>query len=269
MKIQALTTVMILGIALFARCSYAQTIRLEGTARIWWEASMDNGTTWTQGLAVVPENTTSVLVRSQCQFDFPFLQNYYSGASLDATVQGMTGSGLTDSASAILRNTRGIQPLQATRFGQVLKIDDFDDPHPPGQGPLWVTVVQYAAISPVPTNPYWMLQYQLNLDGTSGDRLIDAVFRQPPTIPQGRYLAIGTYGSDVIYYPTLRIDPLTIRVIPAPGMVGLLFAGPVILVRRRRGPRDIPAEAGFGAYAALHSAGVESETVSEPSGRGR
>jgi hypothetical protein len=210
-------------------------IRLEGEATIWWEASTDGGSNWQRGTVLVTDPTQRVSIRSQCQFNFPFPLNYFGGVSFDATIDRPGGSRSVDGVEQILRNTRGSQPLSAQQFQSTIKIDDIDDLQLPGQGPLWVNVVQYAAVSPRPDNPYWMLRYDLALDGVRGDRLIDAVFRERGgPIPVGRYLNIGTYGSDVLYYPSLTIRPLTLRVVPTPTVGLVLLVGLLGSSRRRR-----------------------------------
>ena len=42
--------------------------RFEGEATWWWEATIDNGATWTQGLLEVPQAETIVHVRASCAF---------------------------------------------------------------------------------------------------------------------------------------------------------------------------------------------------------
>lgn len=222
-------------LVLYAPPLTAQIIRLEGEATIWWEASTDGGSNWQRGTVLVTDPNQRVAIRSQCQFNFPYPLNYFSGVSFDATIDRLGGSRSVDGVEQILRNTRGSQPLNVQQFQSTIKIDDIDDLQPPGQGPLWVNVVQYAAVSPRPDNPYLMLRYDLALDGVRGDRLVDAVFRERGgPIPAGRYLNIGIYGSDVLYYPSLTIQPLTLRVVPAPSAGLVLFLGLFGASRRRR-----------------------------------
>ncbi len=230
----------------------AQVIRIEGEATIWWEASTDGGSTWQRGTVLVADPTHRVTIRSQCQFSFPFPLNYFGGVSFDATIARPSGSRSVDGVEHILRNTRGSQPLNAQRFQSTIKIDDIDDVLAPGQGPLWVNVVQYAALSPRPDNPYWMLQYDLILDGVVGDRLIDAVFRERGgPIPPGRFVNIGIYGSDVLYYPSLTIQPLTLRVVPTPSVGLVLLAFLLGSSRRRRESNSKPRLALADDHAAL------------------
>jgi len=224
------------AIVLLCACpsAQAQNIRFEGSASIWWEASFDGGATWQRELVTAPSSTRSVMVRSVCDFERG-PQYYFNGIGLDGTVTGIGGAGERDVATGLRRNAVGIQPLAAQRFANVIKLDDADDREPPGLGPLRIVVVQSQALGPYPTiTPYWMIQYNLSLDGSTGDRVVDAWYRVPPGFPQDRYVAIGINFSQDLIYPSVTNHPLTIRVVPSPASVFVVLSGMATFVRRRR-----------------------------------
>ena len=224
-----------------ATSAIGQTVeyRLEGTA-IWWrEGSADGGVTWQRGTMIVPQQTPSVMIRSWCSFTQSGRQ-YFGGCFLDAYVGG---TGLGDAVDSPFVGYLAHGLLQPRRFGDIIKLDDVDDLEPPGLGTEWLTPSQ-----PVPNvGPYTyanpinrLVEYQLLLDGTEGSRRVDAVFRPLPRIAHLPDRPIVIHDMDDWFRPIaplLTHEPLTIRVVPAPG-TALGIAGGVILStsssRRRR-----------------------------------
>jgi hypothetical protein len=217
--------------------------RFEGTATWWWEASADGGTTWTQTLLEVPQEHTVVQVRASCAF--PQVPRYYfGGAMIDQAITGVNGAGPNDSVNVLNVGFFNQQTIAVQRFGPILKIDDVSDTAPPGQGPGHLAIFQpspavgaYTYANPV-TN---LVRFDLLLDGTMGDRLINAWWRNWtmffPNFPDVGP-SIFVRHNDLLdldfIFPTLTVHDLTIRVIPAPGAVALPC--PVLLwsTRRRR-----------------------------------
>lgn len=223
--------------------AFAQTFRFEGEATWWWEASVDGGATWSQSLIEVSQQQTSVRIRANCSF--PAVNGYYLGSAIiDQRVTGVNGAGPNDNLSLISAGIMSVQTFAVSRFANVLKIDDAADTLPPGVGSSHIYIGQpnpsmgpYTLANPI----NGLVVFDLLLDGTSGDRHVDAWWRDwtPffPQVPPGPQVFIwnrSLMDPDRIV-PALTVNDLTIRVIPAPGVVALLgaacaFAG----VRRRR-----------------------------------
>jgi len=226
----------------------AQGYRLAGEATWWWEASADGGTTWTPALLEVPSTQGMVKVRACVAFP-PDRWHYFQGARIDQTITGMNGAGSSDTVVVTDPGFTNQQTLASRRFGNVLKIDDVSDTLPPGEGAAHWGIFQpgFSAGPWTYANPViGVIDFNLNLDGSEGDRFISAWWRDwtafypndpvvanlPPTI---RVANNNPFTGQDYIFPTLTINDLTIRVVPAPGAVALLasacaFAG----VRRRR-----------------------------------
>ncbi len=88
------------------------------------------------------------------------------------------------------------------------------------------------------SNPIRVMHFTLNLDGTPGDRRIDAVFRiiNLPT-PDRRVVVFEGFGPALLQ--TLHHEPAIVRVAPAPGvLVAGALGGVCAALRRRRGGVD-------------------------------
>jgi hypothetical protein len=210
--------------------------RIEGEATWWWEASADGGATWTPSFLEVPAGQGVVKVRASCAFP-PGPRHYFAGAMIDQTITGLNHAGLNDTVVVTDQGFTNPQTLNSLRFGNVLKIDDESDTLPPGEGPSnWGIFQPGHAVGPwTYANPVLgLMDFDLYLDGTAGDRLIDAWWRDwsayfpndpiianmgPAILMLNRNLVDWDY-----IYPDLTVNPLTIRVIPAPGAVALLLA---------------------------------------------
>lgn len=210
--------------------------RLTGEATWWWEASADNGQTWVPTLLEVPSTQSVVKVRASVAFP-PDRWHYFLGAWIDQTITGVNGAGLNDTVFVTDPGFNNQQTLASRRFGNVLKIDDVSDTAPPGEGPAQWAIGQpgFSAGPWTYANPViGVIDFNLSLDGSEGDRLVSAWWRDwsvlfpndpvvanlPPTILVANNNPFT--GQDFIL-PTLTINDLTIRVVPAPG-VAVLFA---------------------------------------------
>lgn len=123
----------------------------------------------------------------------------------------------------------------ATRFGNVVKIDDVRDTLPPGVGTLWIQCQQL----PEKFNPNFsterpapVFEFLLQLDGTHGPRTVNHLY---PLNVHGWEMGPRVYltpdGQQGVPGPLLRA-PLHLNVIPAPASLGLLL--PLLALRRRR-----------------------------------
>lgn len=215
--------------------AFAQGYRLTGEASWWWEASGDGGSTWSPSLLEVPATQSLVKVRASVSFP-PDRWHYFMGAMIDQTITGVNGAGPNDTAVVTDPGFFNPQTLVSRRFGNVLKIDDVSDTLPPGEGSgNWgIGQPSFAAGPWTYANPViGVIDFNLNLDGSEGDRLVSAWWRNwtawfpndpvvanlPPTILVANNNPFT--GQDFIL-PTLTINDLTIRVVPAPGVVALL-----------------------------------------------
>ncbi len=221
--------------------------RFEGAATWSWLVSADAGQSWRTGVAEVPQSQSSVLVRASCVFD-QFPDTYYGNVQLDPFVAGV---GPGDSITNIGRGelpTNLANPLATFRFDDLIKIDYFLDDLPPGVGSFWATLNQFPPTTgeaPRFSNPIWTMNFTLNLDGTPGERRIDAVFRVPFVWEPLRQVLVYEYTFILptrAYLQELHdFGPAIVRVVPAPGaaaVVGVLTVA--AMARRRRGQRTRP-----------------------------
>lgn len=235
-------------VAIVSCAASAQGYRLTGEATWWWEASSDGGSTWTPSLLEVSSEQSVVKVRASVAFP-PDRWHYFQGARIDQMITGVNGAGLNDTVVVTDPGFTNQQTLASRRFGSVVKIDDVSDILPPGEGPGHWGIFQ-PGFSTGPwtyANPVLgVIDFNLNLDGSEGDRLVGAWWRDwtvfypndpvvanlPPTI---RVANNNPFTGQDYIFPTLTIHDLTIRVVPAPSCAALLatacgFAG----ARRRR-----------------------------------
>jgi hypothetical protein len=232
----------LLAISVAASATHAQTVRFEGQATWWWEASADGGATWSQSVLEVPSNQPAVRVRAACSF--PQVFGYYFGAAfIDQRITGLNNAGLGDSLTILNVGILSAQTFAARRFGNVLKIDDINDVLPPGEGQGHLGIGQpnpsigpYTLANPIIN----LVVFDLHLDGSAGDRFVDAWWRDwtpnYPQIPPGPRIHVRNrdLADPDIIVPDLTVNPLTIRVIPAPGAVAVLLAPGLAIARRRR-----------------------------------
>lgn len=221
-----------LSIAFLSLASASAQI-LEGQASIWWEASADNGATWGRQYIEVDSSQSTLLVRQRVEFD-AVPGRHFGGIAFDGRVTSVAGAGLADSASNFLRYPgSNFIPVAASRFGSVLKIDDFEDFEAPGQGRFWIGVVQTPGPPYQTISPYRTFTYDLQLDGSLGTRIVDGVFRENPALPLNRWVLIRVNFSEDLYFPLCTQYPITINVVPAPS-AGMTMAMIAACASRRR-----------------------------------
>lgn len=233
----SVTCVLITGAAPRASAQYV----LEGNATWTWEASADEGATWSRGRLEVDAPQQSVFVRASCQFSQVARLCYFGLSELDATITGVDGAGSNDWVSPdIFVGVSSRRQHASMRFGSVIKIDHASDTLPPGEGTDWLRVHQNSPSAGGPStfaNPIdQLLYYQLNLDGSPGDRLIGGVFRQFPTLDANRNVIVCEWLDQFrTFAQTMTQEPLTIRVVPAPApLATLALLGAGLFTRRRR-----------------------------------
>lgn len=211
-------------------------------ANLRWEASQDDGQTWTASLLTVEPTQPSVLIRAWCQFPVSVPNAYFGGLAFDARVSEGPNVGGNDTISSIQYGVLTTQGRNAVRrFGNVLKIDHADDDQPPGEGPNWLSIGQSPPqFLPTPNyaNPIVMFNYTLVLDGTAGDRTIDGVYSRFLGNPPGPHAIV--YRNDQAHLTVTFAHPLiehqlVVRVVPTPGALaaGLALLG--FATRRHRG----------------------------------
>lgn len=206
-----------------------------GEGHWWWEASVDGGATYSAGLVEVPQSQASVLVRGR--FEFPAAPLHYFGiAGLDAAVfNPAPGDNITNVTGGEVMISGVVHRLPG-----ILKIDAVGDSLPPGQGPGWAGLRQDPPWTiPVPSysNPITLVEYRLTLDATPGNRLIGGIFVYSDVDGHSTAATIySTYVSDrdIVYRVSFTQDPLTVRVVPAPGVLGAVCSALVLTARRRR-----------------------------------
>lgn len=220
-----------------------------GTAQFWWEASADDGATWSRDVLEVEAAQPSVRVRAWTAWEPGAGQGvyqYFASCSFDVIVEGINGAGQADTASELHR-TRYLDslphPMAAMRFGDVLKIDDERDTLPPGEGTRWLRFSQPPANIPgwefQFQNPITLFSFVLELDGTEGERIVHQVFRPhagAPGDPPRYFLQTYTSETGLGNYPDGEggVFDLRIRVVPAPAAAALLVLAAFCPRRRRR-----------------------------------
>lgn len=175
---------------------------------------------------------------------------YFAQVAFDATVRAATG-GFADTVSNL-----GSQPsswnyvqttgFSSTRFGETLKIDEARDTLASGLGPNWINPYQATPLGPPlmhAENPVEFFQFQLNLDGSLGQREISAVFATRPTRPD-RYIGLyqPPYTQSDMYAPSTFI-PATVTVVPPPGVGASFVAASLAVLARRRRSASLADEA--------------------------
>ncbi|MDX2147781.1 MAG: hypothetical protein SFZ23_09695 [Planctomycetota bacterium] len=228
------------GIASLILVSTTDLASAQVFTRITWQASLDDGASWTSDQLSIGDARSNVRIRAL--FDWQHPDGYaLAGASFDATVTSVDGGALGDTVSAIRR----LEPLVITpqtlttfRFGSVLKIDDERDTRPPAQGDRGVRVGQAAEYLGLPftrENPVAVFDFVLHFDATPGTRRVAHVF----TMNSGGFLNVpflwrDREGTGVLSIPNSIVRPLDLVVVPAPPAASALLAV-LPLAHRRRG----------------------------------
>jgi hypothetical protein len=238
----------VLGSLALSACAHAQP----SSARLTWQMSEDQ-VNWTGSRYVTP-GTTRVQVRALLTYLQPSTHFTRFGLSqCDPTITGQNGAGLGDTVEGIYWRYNvdlllNYNEHQATRFGNVLKIDRVTDTAAPGAGTGWMTSFQDApSLFPLTDDlPVIVLyQYTLVLDDTPGVREVNGVFRnQSSTVPNAFVRVWAPNGVNQWFnYPVAtEVVPLLIGVsIPSPATGAVLALAGFLSARRRRsrGERSI------------------------------
>lgn len=222
-------------------CSAQVTNFVRYGQAVWtYEGSVDGGITWQRGLIEADPGAT-VQVRALGLFDRATPTCYYGSTFYDAQI---TSASLGDSVSQLgfgqlLYNTF-LPSLNVQRFSNnTLKIDFATDIDPPGVGSRWLSPGQphpSATIARIYDNPLLVMSFDYQLDMRQGDRMISNAFRRVsfPGLPEDEYLTVyDSVDFFTLYAEPIRQEPLTLRVVPAPGSVSILLIGMVLRSRRR------------------------------------
>lgn len=215
-----------------------------GAADFRWQASLDGGASWHGDWLDVPEATPSVRVRALVSWSADAGYAFF-WTRFDALVVAGSG-GFGDGATGLVRphpfGQGSAQTLMATRFANTLKLDDSRDTSPPGEGARWIQPSQFYEQwndDFSRSRPASIFEFQLDLDGTTGARLVTQAFGG--ALPDGnttdRVLRIYTTAQGDSNIPLTTAYPLTINVLPAPGAALPLLAG-VFAQRSKRLGRD-------------------------------
>lgn len=212
-----------------------------GIGKFTWEVSLDGGATWAGGVVDIDPSNASVLVRARALWDGTNGMYAFAGAQFDALVTTASPNG--DTAGNFVRISNGVntaQTIVATRFGNVLKIDDARDTLGPGLGTRGVfpgqLVENFAGTNFTSANPVTIFQYELFIDHTDEtDRLLSETFIAPSggnTID--RVMRIYTSPTGGQNTPVTTRNNAVLRYIPTPATLALLGLGGLMVGRRRR-----------------------------------
>jgi hypothetical protein len=222
-------------------CSAQVTNFVRYGQAIWtYEGSVDGGSTWQRGLIEAVPGAT-VQVRALGFFDRATPSCYYGSTFYDAQI---TNASLDDSVSRLgfgqLLYNIFLPSLNVQRFpNNTLKIDFATDIDPPGVGSRWLSPGQphpSATIANIFDNPLLVMSFDYQLDMTEGDRVISNAFRRVsfPGLQTDEYLTVyDSLDFFTLYAEPIRQEPLTLRVVPAPGSASILLIGMVLGSRRR------------------------------------
>lgn len=208
-----------------------------GTAWLTWQASVDGGDTWTSGQVSAAPGTR---VKVRGLVDWSADAGYsLSACSFDAVLRGLSGSG---GADQILDSRRPPplefvgQTLEASRFGDLIKIDDSRDTQPPGLGTLAIRSSQPAEDFGQPhTNarPLSVFECTLALDSSLGMREFSSLWWTTPTGQQRILLWRSPHAQDLQNTPEAIMVRLRINVVPAPAGMWVVGASAMLLARFR------------------------------------
>jgi hypothetical protein len=221
------------------------------TAGITWQLSLDNGTTWQNGEVIAPQSQSSVLVRAQVTiFDngVPFLDSSrarFAQARAEAYVRSPVPR--TDTVEGLVILQPGVpanlfnSTFSLSQHGDLFKIDAFGDTQAPGMflGHRIDNIVTPVGSTPNRTNPLNILRYQLNLDGTTGDRTFDGgflAFTSSSSVSAGidQVLVYPSSGSLTTSAANITQTPATLTIIPTPTTLALFTISSLFATRRRR-----------------------------------
>lgn len=207
-----------------------------GTASLTWEVYDEAGGGWVAGVLTTTDTTLDVRLRAQWspELGIAFGYTFFDGivrtsSALDVAIAGRAPRGWDELTG---------QSVSATRFGELIKIDDARDTSPPGAGADYVVAGQnplaFADLHQNRNNPVFIYEFSLELDGP-GVRSIESIHREwlPASGGNPACLArIYTHENGAYSQPPTILNSLEIRVVPSPASVGVL--GMLVLLRRGR-----------------------------------
>lgn len=216
-----------------------------------WQVSLDNGATWQTGSVSAPQSQGSVLVRARATVldnGVPFLDQTrarFAEGAMEAYVTSATIR--LDQAGSVrvlvpaLPATLGLTPFSVSQHGTTLKIDRFPDVGPPGQGAYLLTrnVATSTGGTPSKANPLTILQYQLTLDGSLGDRVMNGGFFAFSgtggwVIGANQVAVYPPSGPETVSAAQVNQSAVTLTIIPAPASTAAVVGGVMLALRRRR-----------------------------------
>jgi hypothetical protein len=233
-----------LGITLGTATTHAQPF--EGTGTFRWEASLDDGATWQRGSIDVPREQASLQIRGVAEWFGQAIGGRFALAGFDGTWTSPTSAGRGDTADSFVHIDYSmteypiggppVEQISGQRQGDTLKIDDSRDTFAPGLGPRSIAYFQDFNFGiPNTANPMALFQFRLTLDGSVGERTMDAAFRAstsfPGMNPTDRFLVLRSGAS--YFLPLMTRESLRVNVIPAPGGPLCAFALAALFHRRR------------------------------------
>jgi hypothetical protein len=226
----------------------------QATALATWQVSLDNGVTWQSSNAIAPPSQASVLVRAQVTvFDngVPFLTQTrarFAQAAMEAYVESDVVR--LDQVAGVrtlqpgLPAFLGSTPFSTSQHGLTLKVDAVGDVTPPGQAQFLFTrnIITPVGSVPSPANPLTILQYQIALDGSLGDRTIRGGFfgftgfiTDPAlNVGAGQIAVYPAAGALTAFATDITQVPVTLTVIPGPGVIALFACASIFTLRTRR-----------------------------------
>jgi hypothetical protein len=209
-------------------------------ATLTWEANDGHG--WVSGRLVTSEPAVEVRLRAAweggAQIGYAF-----AGCQFDMTLSSdaTEGDWVSDFGRLYPFYYSSAQTLDATRFGNTIKIDDRRDTMPPGQGTRGIfpgqLVEQFGDIHFTRANPVYLFGATIHFDGVPGERRVDSRY----VAPSGgnsldRVMRIYTSSVGGQNTPSTTTFWMDIEYVPAPGAAAVLgAAGILVVMRRRRG----------------------------------
>jgi hypothetical protein len=219
-----------------------------GTGQVEWQISTDDGVSWQGGRVEVGAATQRVRARMVASWTAE--AGYaFAGTQFDAVVTGLNAGGNDRVVDPLRPATFDVpsQTIVATRFGNLIKIDDSRDTAAPGAGSRSVFPGQWAEEFAegrfTRGQPVSIFEYTLLLDGTPGERLLDAVWlpasggfscRSIRVYLNAAGAQLRLQGGPTCDRQDLAYLNASLVVVPAPAGAATMLAAAVWGSRRRR-----------------------------------
>ncbi len=204
-----LSTVSLLLVVLASSGTWAAA-QVPQSSTFFWEASTD-GYSWTSEPVQVPVSLRSVQLRARVQIDPPATQDFsmcFGQTFFDGVIAFENGAGAGDVVDSFGREglMHSAFGFAATRFGNVIKIDDPLDTALPGEGRGWIWPRQINpfvfGVIAIWDNPISVFSCRLVLDGSPGTRVVSARLGWSNTsVPPNHHVsAYSNAGNPVLNY---------------------------------------------------------------------